>query len=94
MYLHSIYYDPPTRKSKYHRGIMSLVRHTCKTPMKNDHPIVVWSIRLRILQMYMRACALLDLLNEVRKRDKMRGLLGVNRFFDVIYKFNSTGARV
>ena len=43
----------------------------------------------------MSAHVLLNLLNELKKRDKMRGLPGILSFFrNEFNKFNSTGARI
>ena len=43
----------------------------------------------------MSAHVLLDLSNELRKRDKMRGLLFIISLFRIkLNKFNNTGARV
>ena len=43
----------------------------------------------------MSAHVLLNLLNEVRKRDKMRGLQSILSFFrNEFDKFNNTGARM
>ena len=43
----------------------------------------------------MSANALLNLLNELRKRDKMSGLLSILSLFDnEFYKFNNTRARL
>ena len=44
---------------------------------------------------YMSAHVLLNLLNELRKRDKMRGLLSMLSLFrNEFNKFNKTGARM
>ena len=44
---------------------------------------------------YISANALLNLLNEFRKRDKMLGLLSILSLFDnEFYKFNNTRARM
>ena len=44
---------------------------------------------------YMSANALLNLLNELRKRDKILGLLSILSLFDnEFYKFNNTRARM
>ena len=44
---------------------------------------------------YMSAHALLNLLNELRKRDKMRGLSCISSLFHSEFnKFNDTGARM
>ena len=43
----------------------------------------------------MSAHVLFNLLNEVRKRDKMRGLLSILSLFgNKLNKFNNTGARM
>ena len=43
----------------------------------------------------MSAHVLLNLLNKLRKRDKMRGLLSILSFFrNEFNKFNNTGARM
>ena len=44
---------------------------------------------------YMRAIVLLDLLNELRKRDKIWGLLSILSLFHKKFnKFNNTGAQM
>ena len=44
---------------------------------------------------YMSAHVLLNLLNELRKRDQMRGLPSILSFFrNKFYQFNTTGARM
>ena len=44
---------------------------------------------------YMSAHILLNLLNELRKRDKMRGLPSIlSHFHNEFNKFNNTGARM
>ena len=44
---------------------------------------------------YMSAHVLLNLLNELRKRDKMRGLPSISSLFrNEFNKFNNTGARM
>ena len=44
---------------------------------------------------YMSAHTLLNLLNELRKRDKMQGLPSILSFFrNEFYKCNNTGARI
>ena len=43
----------------------------------------------------MSAHVLLNLLNDLRKMDKMRGLLSILSLFrNELYKFNNTGARM
>ena len=42
----------------------------------------------------MSAHVLFNLLNELRKRDKMLGLLSISLFRDKFNKFNKTGARM
>ena len=43
----------------------------------------------------MSAHVLLNLLNELRKRDKMRGLLSVSSLYrNKLNKFDNTGARI
>ena len=41
---------------------------------------------------YMSAHAILNLLNKLRKRDKMRGLPNIFFFHNEFNKFNNTGA--
>ena len=44
---------------------------------------------------YMRACVLLNLLNELEKTDKMRGLPSILSFFcNKFNQFNNTGAQM
>ena len=43
---------------------------------------------------YMSAHVLLNLLNKLRKRDKMRGLLSILSLFCNKFKFNNTGTQM
>ena len=65
-----------------------------KPNLKNSHSITLPGVSLNIGS-YRSAHVLLHLINELRKRDKMRGLPSILSLFrNKFNKFNNTGARM